>query len=350
MKKIICIVLSLIVVIALAACGNSGGSAPAASAPAPAPAPAASAPAPAPAPSGEVIIIKLAGAFNEGATHYYFFDQFCENVREYSNGTLEVVWGHGPEAIPANELAEAMVNDTVELVFCPCTYVVSHMPVLGGVRMAEPHEFRDSGGVEFINQLSESGLNARFLGRTNAHSPMVIATQKEIKSLDDFNGMTIRGTDAHMALLTSLGVGVVNMGMGDVYQALEKNVIDGTGCGITNIIDYSFQDVIKYLIIPGFYCSDSSLFCALGTWNKLDSVQQDALEKAALDWELDSAIFGLSEYENIIQGCIDAGVILNEFQGQIREDWLRTAYDAGWAALEAADPENAAKLRSFTLN
>lgn len=293
------------------------------------------------------VTLKLQGAFPEGTAHYYYFDTFCQKVQEYSGGTLTVEWGAGPEAIPSNELAEAMVSDTVQLVFTPLAYTVSHMPVLVGVKLLDPDACRTNGGYEYINELCEEGLNAHFLGRPANGLQHAICVNKKITTLEDFNGLRIRATSVYEPLLKALGAGIVSMPLGDIYDAIQRNVVDGAGVSLTDITDNSLQDVIKYLILPMFYISDSSLLCPLGTWDELAQVQKDALSKAALDWEKDAKVHNTSIQNDVIKQITEAGVEVIEFQGEMRETWLKTAYDEVWKQCEAADPDIAAKLKTF---
>ncbi len=295
----------------------------------------------------EVTTLHLQGAFPEGGAHYYYLETFQEKVKEYSNGTLEVVWGAGPEAIPANELGEALKNDSVELVFTPYSYLVSFMPVMQAVKLFDAETARANGGDDYINELSEAGLNAHFLARCSDAVPFVIATNFEVTSLDDFKGKTFRGTAAQQPLLEGLGAAVTSMPLGDIYDAIERNVIEGTGCVLTDITDNSLQDVLKYLIQPGFYNSDSSLIVAMGTWNKLTAEQQDALTQAAIDWEVDSKIHNTEMNTEAIATMTAAGMQVIELQGAMRDTWLKTAYDEVWKATEAADAEVAAKMKTF---
>lgn len=296
------------------------------------------------------VTLKLQGAFPEGGAHYYYLETFQQKVQEYSNGTLTVVWGAGPEAIPANELAQALVDDNVQLVFSPYTYMVSHMPVLQAVKLLDPAISRTNGAYEYVNEVSEQGLNAHFLGRCSDGVSFTISVNKEIKTLDDFKGLKIRGTAAHEPLMTALGASIVSMPLGDIYDALERNVVDGAGSILTDIIDYSLQDVLKYLIDPGIYTSDSSLLIAMGTWNKLAPIQQEALSKAALDWEVDSKIHNTAIAADVIKTITDAGMKVIKLEGADRERWLKTAYDEVWKKVEAADPVIGPKLRSFATN
>lgn len=296
------------------------------------------------------VTLKLQGAFPEGGAHYYYLETFQQKVKEYSNGTLTVEWGAGPEAIPANELAQALVDDNVQLVFAPYTYMVSHMPVLQAVKLLDPAKSRTNGAYEYINEISEKGLNAHFLARCSDGVSFTIAVNKEIKTLDDFKGLKIRGTAAHEPLMTALGASIVSMPLGDIYDALERNVVDGAGSILTDIIDYSLQDVLKYLIDPGIYTSDSSLLCAMGTWTKLAPIQQEALSKAAYDWEVDSKIHNTQINEEVLKKITDAGMKIIKLEGEMRETWLKTAYDEVWKKVEAADPVIGPKLKSFATN
>ena len=153
----------------------------------------------------EPIVLKLQGAFPEGTVNYYFFDQFCDLVYERSNGTIKVEWGAGPEAIATTELAEAMINGMVDLVFTPITYLVTVAPILNGVRMTEPKEMRESGGVEYIDSLTQEHLNAKFLARTVAETKYYMAVSKKITKLSDFEGLVLPGNAAYVPKIEGVG-------------------------------------------------------------------------------------------------------------------------------------------------
>lgn len=302
------------------------------------------------APESKPITIKLQGAFAEGTEHYYYFEQFCESVYERSNGTVTVVWGSGPEAIPSDQLAEAMQNGIVELVYSPCTYLVSHSAGLRGVKLTDPSEMRENGGVEYINSIVNDTLNCQFLARVADASPYVLTSTKEIKSLDDFKGMVFRGTAAHKPILTSVGAEMTSMPWGDVYSALERKVIDGAGGTIKDFVDNSLGDKIGYLIDPGLYCSDASLFIANHVWEKLDDVQKQAIVDSAIDWEKDSKVHNETNNGNNIAELEAAGTVVLTFEGEMREQFIKGAYDAAWAEVEQAAPEIAKEMRSYTSN
>lgn len=346
MKKIIAMLLALVMVFALAACGNSGDSGkdtektPGTSTPADTDK----------QPESKPITIKLQGAFAEGAEHYYYFEQFCKSVNERSNGTVTVVWGSGPEAIPTDQLAEAMQNGIVEMVYSPCTYLVTHAAALRGVKLTDPSEMRANGGVEYLNSIVSKTLNCQFLARMADASPYVLTSTKEIKSLDDFKGMVFRGTAAHKPILTSVGAEMTSMGWGDVYSALDRNTIEGAGGTIKDFVDNSLGDKIGYLIDPGLYCSDASLFISNAVWEKLDDVQKKAITDSAIDWEVDSKAHNEANNAANIAALEAAGTKVLKFEGEMLEQFVKGAYDAAWAEVEAVDAEVAKEMRSYTSN
>ncbi len=332
-KRLLALFLALAMCLTLAACGskdsNSAGSQDTESKP---------------------ITIKLQGAFAEGTEHYYYFEQFCQSVYERSNGTVTVVWGSGPEAIPSDQLAEAMQNGIVELVYSPCTYLVSHSAGLRGVKLTDPAEMRTNGGFEYLNELVSETLNCQYLGRTADASPYVLTSTKEIKTLEDFEGMVFRGTAAHKPILTSVGAEMTTMGWGEVYSALERNVVGGAGGTIKDFVDNSLGDKIGYLIDPGLYCSDASLFIANHVWEQLDDVQKKAISDSAYDWEKDSKTHNEANNSANIAELEAAGTVVLTFEGEMREQFIQGAYDAAWAEVEEVAPEVAKEMRAFTSN
>ena len=198
----------------------------------------------------KAVTLKLQGAFAEGTDHYYYFDTFCQRVNELSDGSVTVEWGAGPESIPSDQLAEAMQNGVVELVYSPFTYLTTVSPALGGVKLIDAFEARENGGFEYIDNLSQQVLNCHFLARTAVNSPYVLMSNVEITSLDSFKGVVFRGTAAHRPLLEALGAEVVTMGWADVYSAVDKNVVSGVGGTYRDFVDNDLGGKVKSSSTP----------------------------------------------------------------------------------------------------
>ena len=121
---------------------------------------------------------------------------------------------------------------------------------------------------------------------------------------------------------------MVTMGWGDVYQAVEKNVINGVGGTLKDFVDNSLGKVVDYVILPGIYNSDASLFVTNKTWDKLDDVQRQALIDSAIDWEADSAKQYAAENAEFLEVLIADGAEVNELTGDLLDQYLKIAYDS----------------------
>ena len=296
------------------------------------------------------ITIRLKGAFNEGMDSYYYLPQLIESVYERSNGTVTVVWGAGPEAIPASELGEAMSAGIVEMVYVPMSFLASHAPGLLGTNLTDPAVMRENGGVEFMDSITRETVNSRFLARAQNGSSFVLGVAEDVNSVADLQGMIIRGTVSNRGIIVSVGAEMTSMPFADVRQALDRNVIQGAASTIRDFVDFSMGGIIKTLILPGLFTSDAYLLIANHIWDRLDDVQKEALMSSAIDWEVDSLRYNTRMHSESVAILEAAGTRILELTGDERDEYIRRAHATAWEINEARDPETARKLREFTEN
>ena len=305
------------------------------------------------APSGDkakVITLKIHSAWAENNAMSYHLKPFIEKVKQKSNGTVEIVWGGGPEAIPAFQLAEAVKNGMVDVAWTAHTYNVSHIPVLEGVKLAtyDAEGLRTSGGFEFLDKVYQERLNTHLIGHfLNGLTYNLYTTKKDIKSLDDFKGMTIRTTPAYQAFVEGLGASVVNTAPGEVYQALERNVVQGYGWPSVGIVDFGWHEVTGYVIDPAFYSVDGAALVSDKVWKNLTDQQKTALTDAIKEIEKEAKDYYSKKISEERQTIVKAGVKTTTLRGDLADKYLKAAYDKGWENVLKKAPEDGAKLRDF---
>ena len=72
---------------------------------------------------------------------------------------------------------------------------------------------------------------------------------------------------------------------GEVYTALERDVVDGYGWPIGGIFDLNWQEKTKFRVDPGFYDAEVALIMNLDAYKKLTPKQKAFLDKQALALE-----------------------------------------------------------------
>ncbi|RJE83679.1 TRAP transporter substrate-binding protein DctP [Paracoccus onubensis] len=161
---------------------------------------------------------------------------------------------------------------------------------------------KEWGGADLYNEVyGKFGMVYLPYGVTNNESGFR-TTEKAIKTLDDIKGLRLRLSGLEQGkLLEKLGGNQVSMAGGEIYQSLERGVIDGAEFSTPNV-DFSggFQQVTKHWSTPGWHQS-SSVFGVMinqASWDALDEDTQNRLKIAAdanLLWSLSFTEKGATE-------------------------------------------------------
>jgi len=93
-----------------------------------------------------------------------------KKVKEKSNGELEIVWGGGPEAIPAFQLVEALRNGVVDLAWTAHTYNVAQLPVVEGAKLSKltPAQEREKGVFAFYQEVYQKKAERLLPGKRHS--------------------------------------------------------------------------------------------------------------------------------------------------------------------------------------
>lgn len=109
--------------------------------------------------------------------------------------------------------------------------------------------------------------------------------RKEINSLDDFNGLKVRFAGVGGKVMQKVGASVTVLPGGEIFQALEKGVIDGTEFSIPTADEqYGFYKVAKYNYFPGWHQPFTAqyLYVNKGAWDKLSPQNQAMINTACI--------------------------------------------------------------------
>ena len=272
-----------------------------------------------------------------------------KKVKEKSNGDLEITWGGGPEAIPAFQLVEALRNGVVDLAWTAHTYNVAQLPVVEGAKLSKltPAQEREKGVFAFYQDVYQKKLNAYYLGRGTPGLTYNLYTTVPVKSLADFKGLSIRVTPAYKAFVEAMGAAPVATDPGEVFTALERNMVKGYGWPSLGISDFGWDAVTKFVIEPAFYQVDVMVIANIKAWNKLPKNLQDSLSVSMQEVEKEAyQHFGklISEdRENLKK----KGVQEIKLSAAEAEKYLQTAYEASWKEVLKKDPQMGPQLRDL---
>lgn len=134
----------------------------------------------------------------------------------------------------------------------------TELPSMG--RNAEESTIRMWELLENNNLFSSEYKEIEILSLFKNDPAQLIMKDIQVKTPSDMNGLVIRSpSKAGSNLLRELGAVPISMPMGEVYESLEKGVIDGALAPASTIYNYQLSDVSKYILKGDFYTSSMFL-------------------------------------------------------------------------------------------
>lgn len=296
--------------------------------------------------AGDKVELKVISAWAETNVMNTGFKILQKKVQEKSGGSVELKWGGGPEAIPSAQLAEALRSGVVDMAWTAHTYSVAQIPVLEAAKFTKllPWDERAAGVADFYDKLYQEKMNAHYLGAGTPGLTYNLYTTVPIATMADFKGKSIRVTPAYKAFAAALGAAPVTTDPGEVYSALERNMVLGYGWPSVGISDFGWDEVTKYVIDPAFYSVDVCALVNSKAWAKLSADQQKAVTEAMIETEREEYDYfkkAITDDRTKITAKGVKAVTLPE-----AEQYLKLAYDSGWAAVMAKDQALATELKS----
>ncbi|SCY49654.1 TRAP transporter substrate-binding protein DctP [Paracoccus tibetensis] len=220
--------------------------------------------------------------------------KWVENVGKMVDPeVLTIEFYDGGSLVPAGEVFGAVESGTIQAgadwpgywagrnpAFSPLATTASLFNAVDYVNWIQ-----EWGGADLYNEIyGQFGMVYLPYGVTNNESGFRTVSQP-IRTVDDLQGLRLRLSGLEQGrLLEKLGGSQVSMAGGEIYQSLERGVIDGAEFSTPNV-DFSggFQQVTSYWSTPGWHQS-SSVFGVMinkNSWDALDEATQERLRLAA---------------------------------------------------------------------
>jgi len=278
------------------------------------------------------------------------FGMIVEDFNKKFKGEAVISWAGGPEVIPAFQLHEAVRSGAVDMVATSSAYYVSVLPVSYSLMFSNKthEEMRQAGFFDAFAEIhKEVGLI--YLGEMAFGRKFHIYMNPPVKTPADIAGKKIRVFPAITPFVKALGAAPVMMTMPEIYTAMERGVVDGfTMATIGFVKGFSWHEVTKYMIEPGFYRGSVAWLANPKKWGKLSP----DLQKRIINWKY-SVFDPKAEKFYIKQGnfnkklIYDSKVEVVKLSPSDAEAYLKLAYDSAWAGIIKKAPDVGPKLKAM---
>ena len=292
--------------------------------------------------------LRLVSAFAENGIYVQHLQKWLAQFNAEGKGTLQINFIGGPKAIPTFEVGNAVKTGVVDMAMSTGAFYTNVMPEADFLKLTQipVAEQRRNGAFTAINELWMQKANMVYLARMVENQPFHLYLNKKVEK-PDLTGLKIRITPVYRDFFASLSANNVTMPPGEVYTALERNVVDGYGWPIGGIFDLNWQEKTKFRVDPGFYDAEVSVLVNADAFKKLSAPQKAYLEKQALALEAMNTVWKTYAAEETARQE-KAGIQTIRFDAAGTKTYVDKAYDAGWAGAMKANPEFAKKLKTLT--
>lgn len=229
---------------------------------------------------------------------YKYYEQLAEQTRIATNGGINITMYPGGTLVAGTDVAEGILSGAADIGWLYTGFFPGQFPLTEALLLPLIMENHVQGTNAFLDlydefpELQEELSMYKVLGiycNPMAH----IYTTQPVYSADDLTGMSLRcpagvATD----MLARWGATPILMGPGDVYQSVEKGVINGFSFEWSGVGSFNLQEVVNYCIEIPFYVGEFVIAMNLDKWNSLPEEYQAIMEEI---WCSREASLGIAE-------------------------------------------------------
>jgi TRAP-type mannitol/chloroaromatic compound transport system substrate-binding protein len=211
-----------------------------------------------------------------------------DQLKKISGGTVNLQVFEPGKLVPALGIFDAVSSGKVEAGYSFMGYELGKVPVSAifgalpfGMETPQFSAWMFFGGGDALlkEAFKPHNIHPIFCGSISPEAAGWF--RKEIKSPEDLVGLKFRAAALGGKIYQKLGASVTMLPGGELFQALEKGVLDGTEFSLPTVDDQlGFAKVAKNYYLPGWHqpSTNQYLYVNIAAWNKLKPQTQAQIE------------------------------------------------------------------------
>ena len=290
----------------------------------------------------ETITLRIGSGHSESnpwitALEDYFVKNVSERVSQETNYEIEWIKSYGGSVITLGNELQGVQDGLVDvgctiLVFeaarLPLQTMVYSMPFSCSdpLIVAETIKQMHSEYPEFTS-IYVTDYNQKFIG-IGVSDPYGFFSTKEVKSLEDINGMKVGAAGINLSWVEGSGAVGVQTSLNDTYQNLQTNVCQATIQPTRSCVNLKVYEVAPYYLDTNFNVVPfNAITVNLDTWNELPEEVQTILTEVGagyLDYE---AEYINTIHEEDLENLEAQGCTVTTLSREEQEKWAASLDD-----------------------
>lgn len=301
--------------------------------------------------------------------------RLCDRIGKMSGGRLNIRLFAAGELVPSLGVLDAVGSGTAQIGHSASFFWQGKMPasvfftaIPFGLLPQEHITWIEQGGGQALWDELYEPFNVKPVMAGNTGVQMGGWFKREINSLEDLKGLTIRMPGLGGEVMRRLGATPVNLAPGDIFPSLQSGVVDATEfLGPWSDRAMGFQKIVKSYYAPGFHEPNGTGEALLnktafeGLPEDLQAIVLEACQAenarslAESDWENAGSLQALQEEDGVTVKFYPQDVlaalkstsveVLEEFAA--KDDLSGRIHESYSAALKRLAPWSNVSLRHF---
>lgn len=277
---------------------------------------------------------------------------WVDRVNDQCGDRIKIEWVGGPEVIPGFDQAEAVRNNTVQVIFNPTAYYAPILPEGNAFTLSKlsMEEERKPGGFYDFMVERHKKLGMMYIG-TWLYDPFYLRINHAIDGIEELKGVKMRTAALYDRMMKELGIIPVTVPFGETYTALERGLVDGFGWATLGPADWGWLDNCKYVIDIPFYTRQNTLILMnLDEWMDLEKTTRDKIMDITVEFEPEMRAYFKKRIAEEWKRYAELGIKKITFSPEDRNKFLEIAYSSEWKDLEEKVPDLVPTLKELTGN
>ncbi len=222
-----------------------------------------------------------------------YYKEFIKRINDRTKGEIEIKLLGGPEVVATFDQLKALSTEVVDMVHAAQSYYAGIVPEGTVVDLLLPNELlpflRESGVWDTYVQAYSERAKAVFLGNVWIGMPFYMMTNKPVSKLEDVKGLKVRGLGGLLDILAGeMGASVVRIASAEVYEGLQRGIVDGAIRNTISLVEFKEYEVLKNIIFPPFCTSSGAVWVGEKKWNTIPKPLQKTIKEVMVETEKDA--------------------------------------------------------------
>jgi TRAP-type C4-dicarboxylate transport system substrate-binding protein len=234
----------------------------------------------APAPA-KPVELKLGHAWATTHHVHVILDQWAKDVEKATSGRVKITIYPGGTLSTAVQLYDSVKTGVVDLAWFLQGYTPGKFPLTSVIELPFMASSAKQGSAamwelyEASPELQAEYAGVKVLSMWVVDPGQLMTNRKVVRNTNDIKGMKLRiGSDTLKPTAEALGAVPILMAINELFDALQKGVVDGTLLGTSAIRTFKLQSILKGVTVGNFFVNVQALGINMNSWAKIPADDQ----------------------------------------------------------------------------